>query len=79
MPRNTPTYTPPFSIIIAVTYEAVVLHMIRRMLVRMIEDSQMEKSVDPLMNQLEQAIEAGHVSEVRVLSREISEILWAKI
>ncbi|OLS14648.1 MAG: hypothetical protein RBG13Loki_1750 [Promethearchaeota archaeon CR_4] len=79
MPRNTLPYTFLFAIVIAVKKENVVLHMMRRMLVKMIEDSQMEATVDPLMNQLEQAIEAGRVSEVRVLSREISELLWAKI
>jgi hypothetical protein len=53
--------------------------MIRRMLTKIMEDSQMENTVDPLMNQLEQAMEAGRVSDVRILSREISEILWAKL
>ncbi len=53
--------------------------MMRRMLVKMMEDSQMESTVDPLMAQVEQAMEAGHVADVRYLSREISELLWSKI
>ncbi len=53
--------------------------MMRRMLVKMMEDTQMEAIVDPLMNQLEMAMEAGHVADVRCLSREITEILLAKI
>lgn len=52
--------------------------MIRRILAKIIEDSQMEE-VDPLMCQLEQSMAAGHASEVRCLSREISEILWKKV
>ncbi len=42
------------------------------------EDEQ-QTTVDPLMNQLEMAMEAGHVADVRCLSREITEILLAKI
>ncbi len=53
--------------------------MMRRMLAKMIEDSQMTTAVDPLMAQVEQAMEAGRVSEVRCLSREITELLWAKL
>ncbi len=53
--------------------------MMRRMLAKMIEDSQMEATVDPLMAQVEQAMEAGRVSDVRYLSREITELLWAKL
>ncbi len=52
--------------------------MMRRMLVKMMEDEQ-QTTVDPLMNQLEMAMEAGHVADVRCLSREITEILLAKI
>ncbi len=52
--------------------------MMRRMLAKMIEDAQMGPTVDPLMNQLEQAIEAGHIADVRSLSREITELLLAK-
>ncbi len=52
--------------------------MMRRMLVKMMEDSQMQ-TIDPLMSQLEMAMEAGRVSDVRCISREISELLWAKV
>lgn len=51
----------------------------RRLLAKMIEDAQQGPAVDPLMNQLEQAMEAGHVADVRNLSREITEILLAKV
>ncbi len=52
--------------------------MMRRMLAKLIEDSQMV-TIDPLMNQLEQAMEAGHGADVRTLSREITELLWANV
>ena len=50
----------------------------RRMLAKIIEDGQMDEQIDPLMSQLEQSIAAGHAADVRVLSREISELLWNK-
>ena len=53
--------------------------MMRRMLVKLIEDSQTASNVDPLMIQIEQAMEAGRVSDVRYLSRQITEILFAKL
>ena len=53
--------------------------MMRRMLTKMIEDIQMEATVDPLMAQVEQAVEAGRVSDVRILSREITELLCTKL